>query len=264
MLDVPYHAQEEDLYCGPASVRMVIEYISGKLTSLHALAMEMGTGKGTHHSRMGIPFWSLGYEYVSEDRITLDELKELNSQGYASIIAIWFDTNHKNGYYVVVIGYDQNGAYVNDPWGTFRSQPVSRRTGKDAVISYTPLVDLWTESAQWVLRIPYLWYAAPPPSSTYSIPISVAGIREDYGTILTVDGIESGPIKSAEVRSLDFKVGTSHEISVDPYASSTTGTRYYCSSNSQSASSSGEYSFTYGMQYHLDASSPYGDTSGSS
>jgi len=262
LLEVPYYAQEEDFFCGPASVQMGIEYVSGDVIPQRTLAAEMKTVpvNGTYTNMMRMPFGNRGYTSVSEAHTTLDELKEQNSRGYVSIILIWSDTDHKYGHYVVVIGYNATGIFVNDPWPVHWNQPESRKTGKDAFISSSLLADLWTKFNHWVLEI--LYPAHKPP--VYTVMISVSGLPQDYRSRIVIDGVDSSWIRIGEQRSFDFKVGTICSISVDQYISGPEGTRYYCSSNSWSVSSSDKHSFVYTTQYYLNVSSNYGTVSGSS
>jgi len=262
LLEVPYYAQEEDFFCGPASAQMGIKYVSGDVIPQRTLAAEMKTVpvNGTYTQMMRIPFGNRGYTSVREAHTTLDELKEQNSRGYVSIILIWSDIDHKYGHYVVVIGYNVTGIFVNDPWPAHWNQPESRKTGKNAFISTSLLADLWTKFNRWVLEIPY----PPHKPPVYTVTVSVIGVAQNYRSRMVIDGADSGWIRSGEQRSFDFKVGTSHMISVDQYISGSEGTRYYCSSSSWSVSFSDKRSFVYTTQYYLDVFSPYGVVNGSS
>jgi hypothetical protein len=171
MLSVPYHSQGEsmsingDEYCGVASVQMVLQYISGKFVSQPTLATELGTDidSGTYSNQMLNPFLHRGYTKVSVQTSDLDGLKQLNSQGYASIIAIWYDTSRKSGHYVVVTGYNETGIMVNDPWPLRWSQSSDRMSGPDAFISNSLLAILWTiesPSSQTVIIVPYPAYTS--------------------------------------------------------------------------------------------------------
>ena len=158
LLDVPYHAQETSYFCGPASVQMAIEYISGVVISQETLAAESKTDpvKGETHANMTrVPFDKRGYVNVLEAHTTIDVLKEQNSRGYVSIVLIWSNMSHKFGHYVVIVGYNATGIFVNDPWPSYWDQPVSRKTGKNAFISNQLLADLWTRFNQWSLEVPY-------------------------------------------------------------------------------------------------------------
>jgi len=261
VLEVPYHVQETNYYCGPACVQMGIEYVSGDVIPQGTLATEMKTDpvKGvTYSNMMHVPFVNRRYASVRGRKyVATDELKTQNSLGFVSILLIWFDTDHKYGHYVVVVGYDATGIFVNDPWPTYWGQPRSRKTGEKAFISDSLLADLWAYSDQWVLEIAY-------GPTVYVIAVSVIGLPENYLSRIKVDGTESGFIKKGELRSLSFRIGTSHTISVDQYVSGSEGTRYFCRVNSWTVSSADTHSFSYSDQYYLDVSSPYGMVSGSS
>jgi len=158
MLAVSYHAQETDYYCGPCSVQMVLEYITGDLTAQRVLAGEMGTtaeNQGTNTNMMPTSFRNRGYSARERRRASVIDLKELNAEGYGTIINIHFDTDHKNGHYIVVVGYNETGIFVNDPWPTRWKQPVSRRTGNNAYLSFSLLINLWIRREYWMIEIPY-------------------------------------------------------------------------------------------------------------
>ena len=160
ILAVPYHAEERHGFCGPTSIQMALEYISGNVTAQKVLAAEMNTdpnGIGTLNANMVIPFHNRGYTTVRPNSATLEILKDWNWRGYVSIIDIWWDTDRKDGHFVVVTGYNETGIIVNDPYPpppSTRPQPHSRTTGPNAFISNQLLAVLW-KSNQWALVVPY-------------------------------------------------------------------------------------------------------------
>lgn len=230
MLDVPYHAQETGHYCGVASVQMAIQYISSDVIPQDTLAKELRTKQkeGTWTDMMSKPFRLRGYPSIVQAHTTLDELKKQNLQGYLSIILIWWDTDHKYGHYVVVVGYNATGIFVNDPVPTYWEQPKSRRTGEGAFISNKLLSNLWTRYEKWALEIRY-------ESGIYAVTLSVEGLGDVFQSgidTVTIDGAESGQIQTGELRTFYFKVGTMHTISLYQYVSSADeGIRYYAADN---------------------------------
>jgi hypothetical protein len=151
---------------------MALEYISGNVISQNVLGVEMKTDPnagGTYNSNMVIPFNTRGYNRVRlMHGVTLDNLKEWNSQGFVSILNIWMDTGHYGGHAVVVTGYyDDKGIIVNDPYPTFgRAQPLGRIPGKDAFISNQLLADLWSVNNHATIMIPYVSFNASASAST--------------------------------------------------------------------------------------------------
>jgi hypothetical protein len=137
---------------------MVLQYISGKYVSQLTLAQELGTddySSGTYLNRLYRAFINRNYTQVNAQNRNLDALKQLNSQGYVSIIAIYGHLSHTSGHFVVVVGYNETGIFVNDPWPLNWSQSADRKTGPGTFISNSLLADLWSRDINWVLIIPY-------------------------------------------------------------------------------------------------------------
>ena len=177
MLSVPYHDEGESLsvnqaigWCGVASVQMVLEYISGKAVSQPTLAAELGTNydSGTYLWKMVNDFHNRGYSQASQAQGSLDGLKQLNWEGYASIISIWFDSKRDAAHAVVVTGYNETGIMVNDPYSLRWDQSVNRTTGPNAFISNSMLANLWTVSSESVIIVPYPAYTSSSTSTTTS------------------------------------------------------------------------------------------------
>jgi hypothetical protein len=157
LLDVPYHAQEKPHYCGPASIQMALEFLSGSLVSQDTLAGEMGTDPVigiTYVAMMSVPLRSRGYQSTRERGSTVDELRRRNAEGDVIILLIWFDIPHSYEHYVVMTGYNETGLFVNDPWPMDWGQPKSRGTGRNAFISYGLLADLWEAYDRWAMFVP--------------------------------------------------------------------------------------------------------------
>lgn len=168
MLHIPYHSQDESLstgdytYCGVASDQMVLQYISGKIVPQPTLATELGTDydSGTYLHKMLNPFINRGYIHVSIQHRDLDTLKQLNSEGYALIITIYYDTSHKSSHDVVMVGYNETGIMVNDPWPIRWNRSPDRQSGPNAFISNSLLEDLWRLQTQSVIIVTYQAYSS--------------------------------------------------------------------------------------------------------
>jgi hypothetical protein len=193
MLTVPYHAQELSTWCAPASVEMALEYISGQAVPQMTLASEMRTSKsgGTNVLMQQIPFDNRGYTRVQETQTDLNALKQLNAQGYVSILSIWSSTTHEYGHAVVVVGYDATGIIVNDPL-----------KGPNMYIPNSILSDEWHNG--WTFEIPYPKLKVHVSSSVHlSLSLSQAAV----GTPVSVSASVS-PVPPGGTLSIDLSQGT--------------------------------------------------------
>lgn len=165
-ISVTYFAQETSYFCGPAVVQMALSYLLDSFPSQDELATEIETDVEagvTHTNKMREAFDNRGFTQVYEDKLNLDELKTLNSNGYLVIILIYFDITHEYQHYVLVIGYDNNSVYVHDPWPTSWRQPQGRTTGANVSISEELLNDLWScQPSNWGLAISYVGNSIVP------------------------------------------------------------------------------------------------------
>jgi len=89
---------------------------------------------------------------------------------------------------------------------------------------------------------------------TYDVTISLVGLPPDATTALLVDGNKATDMKGGDVKVLSYPIGTSHTFQVDQYANGASGYRYYCESNSWTASGAGSNAFNYATQVYLDVS----------
>ena len=160
LLNVPFFEQEKHYYCGPASLQMVIAYLTGSVPSQELLAYELETDhikNVTYTAKMRIPFnlRNLNQIYTVEGML-VSELKLQSAQGFLVILLIWFDVPLKEkNHYVVVVGYNETGVFIHDPWPTSWSKP-GRNTGPYVFISDSELEYLWDcERFHWALVIQY-------------------------------------------------------------------------------------------------------------
>jgi ABC-type bacteriocin/lantibiotic exporter with double-glycine peptidase domain len=119
MLPVPHYLQEHATSCIPASVRMVLSFLgieeSEPVWSKALQSDEDGTSvfniEFLQATGLDITVW------VGE--IDVDTAKQKLDEGIPVIAAIWTDAlpywTRNRPHAVVIIGYDENGVYLNDP-----------------------------------------------------------------------------------------------------------------------------------------------------
>lgn len=127
---VPYKSQwDDDAHgtandCGPTSAAMILNYYDSKLNvttdQIYALT---GAGKGLITiPQMIKAISSLGYQAEFKIGYTVDQLKAfLDAKTpvialvhYGSLISVQ-DKNYKDGHFFTVVGYRDDGYFVNDP-----------------------------------------------------------------------------------------------------------------------------------------------------
>jgi hypothetical protein len=90
--------------------------------------------------------------------------------------------------------------------------------------------------------------------NTYDVTVSLVGLPTDAATALLVDGNNVNGMKGGDVRVLSYPIGSSHTFQVDQYVNGSAGYRYYCASNTWTASAAGSNVFNYATQVYLDVS----------
>ena len=97
--------------------------------------------------------------------------------------------------------------------------------------------------------------------NTYAVSIQLSGVPQQYSANVLVDGQKGGVAPGSQATTLNFPIGTTHNITVDQYVAGPGGVRYYCAQNSLIVSSPGSYSYSYQTQYQLSISTaPMGIT----
>jgi hypothetical protein len=87
--------------------------------------------------------------------------------------------------------------------------------------------------------------------NTYDVSISLSGVPGSVTVNIQVDGVSQGSMTGSDIKTLTFKIGEQHSISVDQYVQGDQGIRYYSSQNTWTVSSAGSHTFTYQAQYFL-------------
>lgn len=244
ILDVPYYDQQTSYYCGPASVMMVLDYTDKLDGPQTLLSQELYTevDKITHTSLMDEPFIHRELTDIHDGRMTINQLKKQINLGYAPILLIWFDDNHESGHYVVAVGYNDTGIFINDPWPTRWSHPEGRDSGAFVFLSNEKLLDLWSFRHNWALTVSY----TPSESKLYKVDVILAGLPDEQKTRLSLNGktldvLEKG--KSVSLVLLDEP----HVLSVETVLYDSNGTSYYCTNNLQQVTESSTLQFSYSL-----------------
>lgn len=151
-----YHVQEAQNYCGPASVQMVLDWLGvWPLPTQTELAAELGTPVDgpTVIDTMPVPFQKRDLIVEEGQGLGISALKESIADDYPVIILMYLDDGSIYGHYVVVVGYNEGGVFVHDPYSTSLGS-VNREVGANVFISDNLLATLWSYSpGQWGLII---------------------------------------------------------------------------------------------------------------
>ncbi|MFQ6119163.1 MAG: cysteine peptidase family C39 domain-containing protein [Methanosarcinales archaeon] len=123
-IKVPHYKQNKDYTCVPACVRMVLEY-HNHMISEEELEILMETDIwGTYAENM-LNITSIGFDV----RVLLSNYSELTSLIDSSLPCIVFLQTDSLSYWdvecshaVVVVGFDDEHVFVNDPW--FSDAPI--------------------------------------------------------------------------------------------------------------------------------------------
>jgi hypothetical protein len=231
ILEVPYHDQQTSFYCGPAAIQMVLEYSNGMYLSQDKLGSEVNVDaiEGvTYTYAMDEPFQARNISKVSSGRTSLTQLKQKINQGYAPILLIWFDQNHESGHYVVAVGYNETGVFINDPWPEGWMLPEGRETGSYVYLSNEELKDLWSNYYQWSMTVPF----TQPDDKSFKVEVELNGLPEDATTTLYLNGKAIETLTGEETTTLllidepDY-----HFLRVDLMIEDDNGIDYICSEN---------------------------------
>jgi hypothetical protein len=155
-IHTPYFQQRDPYYCGQASIQMILYAIEGVPVSQYSLERETGfiEGAGTRSIDMLRPFEKRGIQVLSCGPFSNKEyLRRGVDNGQYSIISIRFDAESSVSHYVVVVGYNASGFFLNDPWPEEWKEPVGRHSGKDVYVSNELLDSLWGYRLNWVLSV---------------------------------------------------------------------------------------------------------------
>lgn len=115
-IKTPYHAQENEYYCGPACLQMVFGYFGHPLTQ-KMLAEHMGA-----HPKTGTPNEALercvsaqGFFSYTKTDATNEDLRDFLKQELP-VIVNFIEPSHDEGHFAVVTKLTRRTITLNDPW----------------------------------------------------------------------------------------------------------------------------------------------------
>jgi predicted double-glycine peptidase len=98
--------------CGPASLKMVLEYYGIIKSERELIKLTKSDKTGTRAKNIILVAKSLGMKAYIKDNSNIKEISELVKKGIP-VIVDWF--SHDEGHYSVVVGIDKENIYILDP-----------------------------------------------------------------------------------------------------------------------------------------------------
>lgn len=104
-------------YCGPASLKMVLEYYGVKKSERELAKLSGATpGRGVEAARLLRAAKKSGLRGFIRDNASLNDIRKLVNVKKIPVIVDWFSGD--DGHYSVVVGIDKKNIYLQDPeWG---------------------------------------------------------------------------------------------------------------------------------------------------
>ena len=118
-LEVPYFKQEKSTTCGPACVRMVLDYNGIRLSEKELEDIFETSWLGNTCEELASGVEKLGFLSEVVENFTLESLKETLNKGMPIIAlldpAVLYGGLQGFGHFVIIIGFEQNVIYYHDP-----------------------------------------------------------------------------------------------------------------------------------------------------
>jgi hypothetical protein len=175
-IDVPFHYQDVDYYCGPAALQMVFDYHGENISQFEIADVARTVGepvystftdelrRATHFSNVstslgnetsgnitGYTLRRLGYAAFEAHDMNLTTLRSYLDEGNPLILLMWYSGYHVSTHYRVATGYNETHVFLHDPW----NKPLWGGTygGPNIVFNNTQFLDLWSYYGNWALYI---------------------------------------------------------------------------------------------------------------
>ncbi|MGQ9544317.1 MAG: C39 family peptidase [Candidatus Bathycorpusculaceae bacterium] len=174
-IDVPFHYQDTDYYCGPACLEMVFDYYGEDINQSEIADVARTIGepvystfidelrRAAHFSNIstsmgaeipdrnitGYTLRDLGYAAFEAHGMNLTQLKSYIDQDKPLILLMWYSEAHVYSHYRVVTGYNETHVFLHDPWNNVSWG--GKYGGSNIALNYTLFSDLWGYSGNWTL-----------------------------------------------------------------------------------------------------------------
>jgi hypothetical protein len=86
---------------------------------------------------------------------------------------------------------------------------------------------------------------------TYPVTVNIVGFSSDYYSNLRVNGKYEGIVQGGRSKTFMFRLGSTHQLDVDPYVKGPSGVRYYSTTVNQTVNGKDSITFTYQPEYYL-------------
>lgn len=137
LIPVPYHEQETEFTCGPAALKMVMQYHGDCIGERRLRKYTKTTSTlGTNHQKLITASRKLGYHCFVKQNARPHEVKYFINKGFPTIIN-WQEPDTSDGHYSVIFGYERDYFYVHDPYSPHRK-----------IMKIKALLPLWHDGGQ--------------------------------------------------------------------------------------------------------------------
>lgn len=174
-INVPFHYQDIDYYCGPACLEMVFDYYGENISQFEIADVARTIGepvystytdemvRAAHFSNIstsqgeeipdgnitGYSLRKLGYAAFENHGMSLTQLKGYIDEDKPLILLMFYRIGGPYGHFRVVTGYNETHIFVHDPWNNVTWG--GRYGGANIVFNYTAFLDLWSYYGYWAL-----------------------------------------------------------------------------------------------------------------
>lgn len=141
-IDVPHFSQDNDWYCGPASLQMILARM-GKHITQEELARIGKTTKETGTKTAIFPeiVKEVGFDCKVKTGASIDDLKNLLEENNPPMIE-FVEPSNEEYHHAVVVGIEGDKIMLNDPWN-----------GKDFTMQIADFEKRWEVRDRWILTI---------------------------------------------------------------------------------------------------------------